>query len=145
MVGDADVAYLALFLGLQHGLIKTGAVIGLGTEGRIVELIDIYIVRLKLPQALFKVLPEAFRIGGSGLGADDDAFPCVFKGCTQLFLTVAVGSRSIVIIDAVVKGLLKYIHRLLLRSTLYRKGSEAIFIDIDAGFPQYKSVHLIPP
>ena len=68
MVGQPDKTDLSLFTSLEHRLIEPASVSRLWTEGRIVELINIDIVRPQQPQACLQILPELIRIRRRRLG-----------------------------------------------------------------------------
>ena len=88
MVGDADVADLALCLGFQHGFVKAGAVSGLGAEGGVVELVDVDVVGLQPLQTGAQMLPEDLRRGGRSLGGEDDVLAHMVQGAAQLSLSL---------------------------------------------------------
>jgi len=103
VVRYAYVPYLSLLHGLLHGFIQARAVAGKGTEIRIMELIQVYVVSLQRFQGCMQVLPESFCRFCHGLRGDIHLVAPVCKGGTQLFFAVRIGPGCIVVIDAPVK------------------------------------------
>lgn len=56
VIGDGDMANLALGLGLQGGIIQAILAAGLGAEGGVMELVNVNVVGAQVPQAGFQVL-----------------------------------------------------------------------------------------
>ena len=56
VIGDGDMADLALGLGLQGGIIQAILAAGLGAEGGVMELVNVNVVGAQVPQAGFQVL-----------------------------------------------------------------------------------------
>ena len=91
VVGDSDVPDLACLFCLKHGLIKACAVTGKGTEGRIVELVDVHVISLEHLQCGFYVRPELVSGLSSCLCGDVVAVPRDVLECNaDLLLAVSV-------------------------------------------------------
>ena len=129
VVGDADMAHFALFAGLEHGLVEAGAVAGLGTEGGVVELVEVDIVGAEEAEAGVEVAPEAVGGGGAGLGADDDAVAAVGEGGAELLLAVGVEAGGVEIVHAVVEGFMEQVDGVGQGDALDGEGTEAVFGD----------------
>ena len=93
MVGDTDVADHPFFLGLQRRLVQAGAVAGLGAERRVVELVQVHIVRPQVGQGGVQVFPEVFRILCRRLGGNVHLAADAVERLAQLDLAVGVGRR----------------------------------------------------
>ena len=88
VVSDGDVADLSLALGLQGGVIQAVRSPRTGTEGGVVELIDVDMVSAQGTQAALQVLPEPVRRLGGGFCRQDHPVPHPGKGCAHLLLAV---------------------------------------------------------
>ena len=141
MVGDADVPHHAICLGLQHGLVQAGAVAGLGAEGRIVELIQINVIRPQVVQGGVQILPEFLRVLGGGLGGDVDLASDAVEGLSQLHLAVGVSPGGVEEADARPISLPGQMHRILLRNALDGQRAKTVFVHRDAGAAQSNHIH----
>ena len=144
VVGDADVADLALGFGLEHGFVQTGAVAGLGAEGRVVELIDVDVAQVG--QADLQIGPELLCCCGGGFGGDKDLLTHLPEGQTHLVLGVGVAPGGVEEPDAAVIGLAQQHDRVIIGHTLYGQRAEAVFVDCNAGGAESDHFHkYIPP
>ena len=134
VVGDADMADFALLAGLEHGFVKAGAVAGQGTEGGVVELVEVDVVGAQQTETGFEVAPETVDSGGPGLGADDYVVTTVGKGCAEFFLTVGVEPGGVEVVEAVVEGFAEEVRAVGNGDALDGKGTEAVLGDNEAGF-----------
>ena len=133
VVGYAYVAYHSGCLGLQHCLVEPCAVSGEGTEGRIVELVYIYITALQVCQREPKVLPEALRCGGHCFGGYEDILSGIVliygegaKGLSNLGLAVCVETGGVKEAEARIVCLVQQINCICARYSLYRQGAKTI-------------------
>ena len=131
MVGDADVANLALGLGLQGGVVQAVLPAGLGAEGGVVELIDVDIVGVQKAQAGLQMLPHTLGGLSAGLGGNHYFFPHTGEGVSHLLLTVGVGPGGVKVVHSPVHRLVEQIGGLLLRHPLNGQTAEAIFLNFD--------------
>ena len=143
VVGDADVADLALGLGLQHGLVEPCAVAGPGAEVRVVELIEVHVLRPQEAQGGLQVLPERLDGEPGGLGGDEELVPHPGKGRAQLLLAVGVGPGGVKEPDAALAGPAEEPDRLLPAGPLDGERAEAVFRHCDAGGVQCNSCHFL--
>ena len=143
MVGEADVPHHALCLGLQHGLVQPGAVTGLGAEGRIVELVQIDVVRPQVVQRGVQVLPELLRVLRRRLGGDVDLRADAVEGLPQLHLAVGIGPGGVEEADARPVSFPGQMHCILLRNALDGQRAKAVFVHRDAGAAQSNHIHSI--
>ena len=141
MVGDADVADLALCLGLQSRLVQACAVTGLGAEGGVVELVDVDVVGLQHLQTVVQMLPEGLRIFGAGLGSDVDVVPHVVEGQADLLLTVGVHIGGVEEGKARLIGPAQEPSGVFLADTLDGQGAEGILGGDDPGTAQGNGFH----
>ena len=141
MVGDADVPHHTLRFCFQYGLVQAGAVAGLGAEGRIVELVQIDVVRPQIVQRGVQVLPELLRVLGGGLGSDVDLRADAVEGLPQLHLAVGIGPGSVEEADASPIRLPGQMHRIFLRNALDGQRTKAVFVHRDAGAAQSNHIH----
>ena len=100
VVCNADMFYLSLCLGLQHGFIEAGAVTWARTEGRIMELVYIHMVCLQVVQRDLQIFPESLHCGGHGLGSHYHLVPDSLQGNPHLFLAVRITPGRIKKVDA---------------------------------------------
>ncbi len=126
VVGDAYVEHLALTACLKHGLIETRAVVRLGTERGIVELVELYMVGPQQPQRSLQVFPETSGIRCARLGGDDHAVATVVECGSQLFLAVGIETGSVEIVHAIVERLMEQPHRFLLADALDGQRTESV-------------------
>ena len=126
VVRDAYVVHLALPLGLEHGLVEAAAVVGLGAEVGVVELVDIHVVGLQQPQGGVQVVPEAAHGGVAAFGADHHLVAPPLEGDAQLLLAVGVEARGVEIVHAAVEGAADEAHGVLGADTLDGKGPETV-------------------
>ena len=145
VVGDADMADLTLALCLQRRVVEAALIPGPGTEGRVVELIDIHIVRPQVFEGGLQIPPKALRVLGVRLGGDDDLVPDPVQRLAQLYLAVRVPAGRVVKIDPRVIGHAHEADRLRLGNALDRQRAEAVFAYVQSRAAQCDSVHFHPP
>ena len=133
VVGDGNVADFPLLFGLQGGVVQAVLPAGLGTEGGIVELIDVDIVGVQKTQAGLQMLPHSLGGLRAGLGGDDHLVPHTGEGIAHLLLTVGVGPCGVKVVHPSVHRLLEQIGGLLLRHPLNGQTAEAVFLNLDTG------------
>ena len=126
MVCDANVQHFALTHSLLHGLVKTCTIAGLGTERRVVELVEVDVVGAQQTQTCFKVAPKTFGILGTGFGAYNHTVATVVKGFAEFFLAVGVKTCRIEIIHTGVQRLLSKTDGLSGRDALNGQSPETI-------------------
>ena len=133
VVGDADVADLALGLGLQSGIVEAVLPAGAGDKGGIVELIDVDIVCIQVSQAGLQVLPQLPARLGVGLGGNYHLVPYAREGIAQLLLAVGVGPGGVKVVYAPVHRLAQEPGGLLFGDALDGQTAKAVFLDLNAG------------
>ena len=141
VVRDADVSDLSGLLGFERRLIEACAVAWLYEIRVIVELIEVYVVRLEHFEAGLEVALELIRVFGLGFGGDHELAANMAESLSELCLTVGIASGCVEKVDAVVKSFLKQIYRLVGRYPLDGEAAEAVFADFDAGFAKCDSLH----
>ena len=141
VVGDGDVADLALLFSLQSGVIQAVLSVGLGTEGGVVELIDVDVVSLEHAQALLQIFPHAFGGGGTGFGGDVDLVPHAGKGSAHLLLAVGVGTGGVKVVHSSVIGAMEQRNGILLGNALNGQAAKGLLLRFDSGFSQCNKSH----
>ena len=141
VVADADVADLALTLGLHSRIVKAVRSAGLGAEGGIVELIDIDVIGVQHFETGLQVLPHLLGVGSGGLGGDDHLAAHSREGSPYLCLAVGVGPGGVIKRHAAVKGTVQQPHGLFLTDALNGETAKAIFFNDNAGGTQRDVCH----
>ena len=124
VVGDTDVADVALLLHLQSGGKGAVRVLGVRQDGGIVELKQINVVRLQTAKALLNMAQDRLLVLATALGGDHHILANTLKGNAQLFLAVGVGVGGVKIVDAALVSLADQLHRVRLGNALDGQGAE---------------------
>ncbi len=95
VVCNSDMADLPLFLCFQHSLIQSASVSRLRAKRRIVELIQIHILRLKILKGQLQILPKLLSRLSHGFRCKIDLIPYSGECFPQLFFTVRIKSGRI--------------------------------------------------
>ena len=148
VVGDADVADVALLLGLQHHGKDAVGVVDVRQNGGIVELEQVDVIRAEAPQALLNVGSDRFFIFSGTLGGDHHLVPDAVQGLAQLFLAVGVHIGGVEVVDAAIHGPADQLHRVRLGDPLDGQGAEGCLGDVQLRAAQSDFFHgplLSPP
>ena len=105
------------------------------------ELIDVDIVGLQIPQAGLQVRPEALRRGGRRFGGEIERVPTVREGVADLLLAVGIEPGGVEEGDARIQRHAEKPGGLLPGDALDGQRPEAVFVDGDAGPAQRYHIH----
>ena len=140
--GDADEPGLARGPGLQQRLIGPLGILRVGEGGDVVELPDVHMVGLHVPQRGLQLVQRPLAGAVHGLGGQDDLVPDGGEAKADLFLAVAVGPGGVKEIDARVKGLSQEGGPLFGAHPLDGERPKAVFGDLQAGAAQALVLHI---
>ena len=141
VVSDGNMPNFSLLFCLQSGIIQAVLPSGSGTKSRVMELIDIDVIRLEHAKALLQVLPHPLRRYRGGLSGNVNFIPHAGKGGTYLLLTVGVGPGGVKIIHPSVVGPAEQGYCLCLGNPLDGQAAKGLLLGHDAGAAQSNRCH----
>ena len=141
MVGDADVADVALLLGLQCGGKGPVRVMDIRQHRRIVELEQVDVIRPQAAEALLNVGLDRLFVSSAALGGNHHVLPHVVEGLSQFFLAVSVHIRGVEIVDSRLTGPADQLHCIRLGNPLDGQGTERRLGHQQAGTAQSDFLH----
>ena len=142
VIGNGDVADLSLAPGLQSGIIQAVRAPWTGTEGGVVELIDVDVVGAQSAQAGLQILPELLRRLCGGFRGQDHPVPHPGKGGAHLLLAVRIGPGCVKVVHSPVIGPVEQFHRLRLGDPLDGQTAKALLLHYKARAAQFHASHI---
>ena len=131
--GDADVADQAFFLCLRERFVHARAVARPVALRHLVQLIEVQIVGLQIPQGGVQIFPELFGRFCLRLGGNVNLVTHAFKGNAELFFAVGIGAGGVEKGHAAGVSLAQKHDGIIGGNALDGKGAEGVLRGGDAG------------
>ena len=135
----------ALCLRALHRLVQAAAVARLGTERRIMELIQVEMIGFQPAERSVKLAEKFLRRLRRRFGGKKHLIPHICERASDFLLTVRIKTGGVEKADSVLERLSQQGNRLILPDPLEGKRAESVFIDGDSRLPKCDPIHFDLP